>query len=262
MDDIRGGARTFRPARKASGRIYRRRRVVVVTGLVLVILLAWLGISLGSALTNPAYGSSLSARFAEWARQNHGGAAGQLGRERVVRTPPAPGGRKASGGCHPPPEATPKMVSRPGRPILPPPAPIAPLASPPIAGEGQWSPAGRTRRRDPCRLRHDPRDPIPSTRARWWASPGWTPSCLRATLYSGSQIPGGGPYQPHRTDPPRRCRLPGGRLQRRIPHVRRPTAATTPTGEPSFRCRTGAASFVVYRDGSATVGAVGTGRDA
>ena len=53
---------------------HRRRRLKMGVGLGLVALLLWLAISLGGALTNPALGSSLTSRVAEWAR-GHGGAA-------------------------------------------------------------------------------------------------------------------------------------------------------------------------------------------
>ena len=47
---------------------YRRRRIAV--GLLAVALVAsiFVGYSLGTFLVNPAYGTSLSARVAEWAR--------------------------------------------------------------------------------------------------------------------------------------------------------------------------------------------------
>jgi hypothetical protein len=47
---------------------YRRRRLVLIVTLGLVAILIWLAVSLGGALTDPALGSSFSARFAEWAR--------------------------------------------------------------------------------------------------------------------------------------------------------------------------------------------------
>ena len=44
---------------------------------------------------------------------------------------------------------------------------------------------------------------------------------LKATLYSGSQIPGGGPYTHTAPIAPTAADQPGGRLQRRLPDVRR-----------------------------------------
>jgi len=51
----------------------RRRRILAGVAVVLAACLIWLAVSLGGALTNPALGSSMSARLAEWARE-HGGA--------------------------------------------------------------------------------------------------------------------------------------------------------------------------------------------
>ena len=60
---------------------YRRRRIVVAVLGVVSIFLVWLAISLGMALTNQSYGSSLSARFAEWGR-DHGIGGGGRAEER------------------------------------------------------------------------------------------------------------------------------------------------------------------------------------
>ena len=59
-----GGSRpTARRQHARKGGVYRRRRILAICGVVLVAFLIWLAISLGSALTNPTYGSSMSARF-------------------------------------------------------------------------------------------------------------------------------------------------------------------------------------------------------
>ena len=76
---------------------------------------------------------------------------------------------------------------------LSPPAPITPFASPAIAGEGQWSPAGRTVGGIPAiyttTLRPD------SIHTSYVAGVAWMDTkLLGASLYSGSQIPGGGPF--------------------------------------------------------------------
>ena len=96
--------------------------------------------------------------------------------------------------------------------------------------------------------------PTPSTPATSSGWPGWTPSSCEATLYSGSQIPGGGPYPNTAPIEPGAASQPGRGVQRRVLDVRRPTAGTTPTGRMVLPLRTGAASFVVYRNGSSTVG--------
>ena len=45
-------------------RVHRRRRILAVIAAVFGVFLLWLAISIGSALTNPALGSSAGARLA------------------------------------------------------------------------------------------------------------------------------------------------------------------------------------------------------
>ena len=139
---------------------------------------------------------------------------------------------------------------------LPVPAAIVPVVSPAIPGEGQWSPAGRPVGGVPAvyvtTLRPDPVHTSYVVGAAWMDT-----KLLRATLYSGSQIPGGGPY------------LHSAPIS--------PTAANTlvaafnagflmasanggyyTDGRTVLPLRAGAASFVVYADGTATVGSWGT----
>ncbi len=220
-------------------------------------MLIWLTISLGSALTNPAMGSSLSPRFAEWARE-HGGASivNWVENEWYSHHAPRVGGQPPKGSIRDP-RAAPVAESA-GPAHLPPPAPIVPFASPAIAGEGQWAPAGRLVGGIPAlyvtTLRPD------AVHTSYVVGVAWMDTkLLKATLYSGSQIPGGGPYS--HTAP----------IQ--------PTAASSlvaafnagflmstanggyyTDGKMVFPLRTGAASFVVYNNGTSTVGE--WGRDA
>ena len=175
----------------------------------------------------------------------------ELDRERVVQPSPAQSGRKTSSRSDSPrPLDSGPGASGPAH--LPPPSPIQPFASPAVAGEGQWSPAGRLVGGIPAiyetTLRPD------AIHTSYVVGVAWMDTkLLKATLYSGSQIPGGGPY-PH-TAP----------IQ--------PTAATSlvaafnagflmsaanggyyTDGKTVFPLRSGAASFVVYSDGSSTVG--------
>ena len=70
---------------------------------------------------------------------------------------------------------------------------MGPLASPAVAGEGQWSPAGRTVGGIPAvyetRMRPDSIHTSEVIGVAWMDT-----KLLRASLYSGSQIPGGGPF--------------------------------------------------------------------
>jgi hypothetical protein len=171
----------------------RRRRILAVIGAILGVFVIWLGISIGSALTNPALGSSAGARLAEWFRE-HGGASIVVWAENewYSHHPPKVGGKLPPGTIR-----TPKsVVTAPAVtavPHLPEPAPIVPIASSPVSGEGQWSPAGRLVHGLPAVYETMVRpSPIHTS---YVVGVAWMdPLLLRATLYSGSQIPGGGPF--------------------------------------------------------------------
>ena len=230
----------------------------MVVSVGLAVLLTWLAVSLGGALTDPALGSSVSARFAEWTRSHGGSGIVNLDREPVVqppsaegRRPPAPGAIRVPVALHPTAPAAAAEVP----PHLPAPAPIVPLASPAIPGEGEWSPVGRLVGGIPAvyetTLRPD------AVHTSYVVGVAWMDTnLLKATLYSGSEIPGGGPFT--HTAP----------IQ--------PSAATSlvaafnagflmsnanggyyTDGRTVLPLRTGAASFVIYTNGTSTVGVWG-----
>jgi len=222
--------------------------------LALSAVLVWLAVSLGGALTDQALGSSVSVRFAEWAREHGGsGIVNWVESEWYAHHPPPVGGRPPADAIRPP-RPLPVVASGPDH--LPAPAAIPPIVSPAIPGEGAWTPAGRLVGGVPAvyvtTLRPDPIHTSYVVGAAWMDT-----KLLRATLFSGSQIPGGGPY------------LHSAPIS--------PTAVTTlvaafnagflmssanggyyTDGRAVFPLRTGAASFVVYADGTATVGSWGT----
>ena len=178
-------------------------------------------VSLGAALTNPSLGVSLPARAAEWTR-DHGGRSfvAWLENEWYSHHPPKVGGapshaaipRFASG---PPATKTSPVTSKTGAPAtkttggqvtkttaapaptlkpLPAPSPLTPFASPPLAGEGRWHPVGRRVDGMPAVyetfLRPD------AVHTSYVVGLAWFDTrLLQARLYSGSYIPGGGPYK-------------------------------------------------------------------
>ncbi len=240
--------------RRRRPRTFRSHPVRTAVLVALSALLVWLAVSLGGALTDQALGSSVSARFAEWAR-GHGGAGvvNWVENQWYSHHPPPVGGRPPANAIRRP-RSLPMTAASPGH--LPVPTPIAPVVSPAIPGEGQWSPVGRLVGGVPAvyvtTLRPDPVHTSYVVGAAWMDT-----KLLRATLYSGSQIPGGGPY------------LHSAPIS--------PTAANTlvaafnagflmPSANGGYftdgriidPLRTGAASFVVYADGTASVGSWGT----
>ena len=229
-------------------RVYRRRRFKAAIGLVLAVVVIWTGVSLGGALLNPAFGSSFASRFSEWARE-HGGASivNWVENEWYSHHPP-PSAESPRRGDRAP------TVGGPGRPRVRPicrlqhrscPSPVRPS---PVRASGRRSAGGsgasRRSTRPPC-------VPTPCTRATWsgvaWmdtklltgdAVLGQPDSRRRALHRHGSGQPGGG-------------RHAGRRLQRRLPDVRRQRRLLhrRQGGPPAAN---GAASFVIYRNGTAT----------
>jgi uncharacterized protein YigE (DUF2233 family) len=233
---------------------FRRRRIRVALLALTVGVVGWLGISIGSALTNPMLGSSLPGRFAEWARA-HGASAIVNWAENLWYShhPPPVGGKPPAGAI--------KTVHRhevhttSGPPHLAPPPAIVPPASPPLPGEGQWTPVGRTVGGLPAiyvtTVRPDPVHTSYVVGVAWMDT-----KLLRATLYSGSQIPGGGPYPNTAPISPTAsdtlvAAFNAGFLMSAA------NGGYYTDGQTEIPLRNGAASFVVYRNGSATVGAWG-----
>jgi hypothetical protein len=246
--------RPGRARRRRHRRNYRRRRVVSALVLVFLAALTWLAFSLGGALLNPALGSSLSSRFAEWGRAH--GAAGVVNwaeNEWYSHHPPPVGGTVPTGEMRvPSPHAT-AVSSR--VPHLATPAALVPFASPALPGEGAWSPVGRRVDGVPAvyvtTLRPD------AVHTSYVAGVAWMDTkLLRATLYSGSWIPGGGPWPNTAPVQPRAARslvaaFNAGFL------MSDSNGGYYTDHKMVVPLRVGAASFVVYRNGSSTVMAWG-----
>jgi hypothetical protein len=234
-----------------SRRHRRRRRVFAVIGVVLAVCLIWLGVSLGGALTNPALGSSAGARLAEWFRE-HGGASivNWAENEWYSHHQPKVGGALPKGTIHNPKSSTLPATATVAH--LPEPAPIVPIASPPVAGEGQWSPAGRLVDGVPAVYTTELRPSAIHT--SYVVGVAWMDTTLlHATLYSGSQIPGGGPYTHTAPIAPTESTslvtaFNAGFLMSGA------NGGYYTDGKLIDPLRTGAASFVVYKNGSSTVG--------
>jgi hypothetical protein len=230
---------------------YRRRKLLAVFGVGLAAFFLWLAFSVGGALTNPALGSSFSSRFSEWAR-SHGGASvvNWVEKEWYSHHPPRVGGKPPAGAIRVPPPSSAIVASGPAH--LPPPTAIRPVAQPTIPGEGQWSPVGRLVGGMPAiyetTLRPD------AIHTSYVVGVAWMDTkLLKATLYSGSQIPGGGPYshtapiQPQAADS-LVAAFNAGFLMSEA------NGGYYTDGKTILPLRSGAASFVIYRNGSEAVG--------
>jgi len=228
--------------------------------LAVIVLLTPVWISLGTALTNPALGLSTSARLAEWLRDNGAGSlVNSVENWWYSHHAPPVGGVPSAVA----------LPSQPGRAAahstqladgsptyLPAPAPLEPFARPVLAGEGIWRPVGRPVRGVPAVyetfLRPDAVHTSVVDGIAWFDT-----KLLSATLYSGSYIPGGGPFKYTAPIEPTAARSlvaafnAGFRMQDANGGYY--TQART-----IVALRKGAASFVIYRNGTATVGAWGS----
>jgi uncharacterized protein YigE (DUF2233 family) len=137
------------------------------------------------------------------------------------------------------------------RHLAPPPA-ITPLASPALPGEGKWSSAGRLVEGVPALYETELRpDPIHTSQV---VGVAWMDTMLlHATLYSGNIIPGGGPYV--HTAP-----IPSDAATSLVAAfnagflMSNANGGYYTDGRAEIPLQEGVASFVVYANGTATVG--------
>ncbi|HZU73293.1 MAG TPA: phosphodiester glycosidase family protein [Acidimicrobiales bacterium] len=234
----------------------RRHRFRSALVVLLLVMSPWEA-SYAAAVAGPGSGS-LGARSTDWVR-DHGGASlvGWVENLWYSHHSPPQGGRPPKGAI---PVAAPTSTVAGPTPVdhLSRPAPIPALASPPLPGEGIWHPVGRPVSGLPATyeafLRPD------AVHTSLVAGVAWMDTrLLRATLYSGSYIPGGGPWAysaPVGADASHYLVAAfnsGFRLKDS-------QGGYFSEGRMVAPLRNGAASLVIYRDGSVTVGQ--WGRDA
>jgi Phosphodiester glycosidase len=247
--DAASGPKGGAPSRRRV--IWRRVRRTALVAFAVVFV--WFSISFGSALRNPSYGTSLIARAAEWGRDHDlGWLVTKIEEEYYALNPPKVGGL-------PPKSAFTKGTTPPVH------VPVAALPVPPrlrspagawLPGEGVWHPAGRAVDGTPgiytTQVRPD------AVYTSYVVGVAWMdPRLLAAQLYSGSEVPGGGPF---------RYSAPISTLASRTLDaafnagfkMQDANGGYYTDGRAVIPLRPGAASLVVYRDGSATVGAWGS----
>lgn len=172
--------------------VYWIRRAVVLAVLFTVLVFGYYAVTLGVALTNQSYGSSLSARAAEWGRSHGLGVIVNWVEAEAYRlNPPKKGGAPPKGSFG----SASVTLNIPKSGHLPIPKRIASPAGKPLPGEGVWHPVGReTANGIPAVYEAFVRpDPVHTS---YVVGVAWMDySLLKAQLYSGSFIPGGGPYK-------------------------------------------------------------------
>ena len=231
------------------------RRILALLAIVIV-LMTPIWISLGSALTDQSLGPSLAARAAEWTR-NHGGSGfvRWIENEWYSHHAPKVGGAPPRGAI---PAQTKIQQITGGKGILPTPKSIPPLALPAIPGEGDWHPIGRTVHGIPTMyetfMRPDPIHTSVVVGVVWMDT-----KLLNARLYSGSYIPGGGPYTYTAPILPKDAKSLVAAFNAGFREQDAQGGYYT-DGHVVLPLRNGAASMVIYKNGTANV--VDWGRDA
>ena len=182
-------------SRRLPAYVYWRRRVIVIALVVTLSLVGYYGVTLGFALNNPAYGVTLQARMAEWGRQHGLGGFVTWAETEYNKLHPAKVGGNPNKNTVP---TVPTVKISSGTQPLP--APVAlktPAATPLVENgwvEGTWKPAGRlTANGLPAVYETFIRPDAVHT--SYVVGVAWMDTkILSGQLYSGSQIPGGGPY--------------------------------------------------------------------
>ncbi len=227
---------------------------MVALTLVTITIFGYYGVTLALALTNQSYGSSIAARVAEWGRSHGiGGFVTWAETEWYRLNPPKKGGAPPQGSFG----SGPTAVKVPLGGHLPAPAPIKSPAAHPLPGEGVWHIAGReTANGVPGLYEAFVRPNAVNT--SYVVGVAWMdPTVLRAQLYSGSYIPGGGPYKYSAPITPAASTTlvaafnAGFRMQDA-------NGGYYTDGRIIKPLRVGAASVVVFKDGTMTVGQWGS----
>jgi hypothetical protein len=169
--------------------------VIVAAAAFTLMLFSYYGVTLGFALNNPSYGVSSQARIAEWGRQHGLGGFVTWAETEYNKLHPA----KIGGLLQPNtvPTIPSVAIASGAQPLAVPTALTTPAAQPLVVNnwvEGTWRPAGRlTANGLPAVyetfIRPDAIHTSYAVGVAWMDT-----KILSGQLYSGSQIPGGGPY--------------------------------------------------------------------
>jgi hypothetical protein len=172
--------------------VYWIRRTIVGAVLVLVVVIGYYAVTLAFALANPSYGTSMSSRAAEWGRSHGLGVIVTWAEAEAYRlNPPKVGGAPSISSFG----SGPTALKVPTGDHLAPPKDMKSPAKHPVPGEGVWHVAGReTANGIPTMYEAFVRPDAVHT--SYVVGVAWMdPTLLTAQLYSGSYIPGGGPYK-------------------------------------------------------------------
>ncbi len=229
--------------------VYWRRRSIVLLVLALVITVGYFAATLFFALLNPSYGSSLSTRASQWGRQ-HGlasvvswaaGEAYHWDLPKMGGTPPA--GSFGHGAI---------TTTLKTKVALAPPVNIVSPAKSPLPGEGVWHVVGRsTANGIPTMYEAFVRPDAVHT--SYVVGVVWMDTnLLTALLYSGSQIPGGGPFAHSAPISAKRSKTLVAAFNSGF-LTQNADGGYFANGKSFKKLRTGAASVVIFKNGRMTV---------
>ncbi len=238
--------------------VYWVRRAFVVVSVLILVVVLYLGVTLVQALGNPSLGVSYMARAAEWGR-SHGLGAVVLWAEKEYYklNPPKVGGAPAAnafGNSATKTGGSSTRVTVHGETYLPAPARMTSPAGKWLPGEGVWHPVGR-RSADGIPAVYEAFVRPNRVNTSYVVGVAWMdPKLLQAQLYSGSYIPGGGPYK---YSAPITAKASESLVAAFNAGFRMQDAqgGYFTQGKTIIPLRTGAASVVVYKNGDMTVGA-------
>jgi len=159
--------------------------------LAVVIFVVYCATSLFFALLNPSYGSSLSTRASQWGRQHTLGSVVNWAADEAYHwDAPKKGGTPPAGSFG----AGAITTTYKSPLVLAPPVNIVVPVKDPLPGEGVWHVAGRTTANGIATMYEAFVRPD-AVHTSYVAGVVWMDTnLLTAQLYSGSQIPGGGPF--------------------------------------------------------------------
>ncbi len=185
---------------RAAPRRRRRRRIARIAALVVALLLLPVAWSYTQAITAPGT-DSVTARSTEWLR-GHGfnGVVNRVEDWWYSHHPPKVGGTP-KGGIPTVPKVAARAAhanvavrARPQPPGLPPPAPVASPAAPPLPGEGVWKPTGMPVQGRPAMyVTYVRPDAIHTSLLTGLVR--FDPKLLRAVLVPGLEQPTGAPHE-------------------------------------------------------------------
>jgi hypothetical protein len=238
-------------SRRLPAQVYWRRRAIVLLAAVTLAVVGYLGVSLAFALTNQSYGASYSARAAEWGRQHGLGGLVTWVETEYYKLHPAKVGGKPPPNSFVPTGPSSGTVSGTGG--LPAPVRVASPAGSWLAGEGIWHAVGReTASGVPTVYEAFVRPDAIHT--SYVVGVAWMDTrLLSARLYSGSFIPGGGPW-------PYTAPISAKDSKNLVAafnagfRMQDANGGYYTDGKLLSPLRKGAASVVIYKDGLMTVG--------